>query len=50
MPEAVADRVTNSKKHDPTMDGVFFVQLKLDASLFGFGRRNRQWLAQSQTD
>ena len=41
MPEAVADRVTNSKKHDPTMEGVFFVQFKLDASLFGFGRRDR---------
>jgi hypothetical protein len=50
MPEVVADRVTNSKKHDPTMEGVFFVQLKLDASLFGFGRNDRQWLAQGQTN
>ena len=50
MPEVVADRVTSSKKHDPSMEGVFFVQLKLDASLFGFGRRNRAWLAQSSTD
>jgi hypothetical protein len=48
MPEAVADRVTNSKKHDPSMGGVFFVQLKLDASLFGLGRRDRQWVAQSE--
>ena len=32
--------------YDPSMEGVFFLQLKLDASLFGFGRRNRQWLAQ----
>ena len=46
MPESVVDRVTNSKKYDPSMEGVFFLQLKLDASLFGFGRRNGQWLAQ----
>jgi hypothetical protein len=46
MPESIVDRVTNSKKHDPTMEGVFFLQLKLDASLFGLGRRNGQWLAQ----
>jgi hypothetical protein len=32
------------------MEGVFFVQLKLDASLFGFGRRDRQWLAQRDAD
>jgi hypothetical protein len=49
-PEVVADRVTNSKAHDPSMKGVFFVQLKLDASLFGFGRRSGQWLAQSAGD
>jgi hypothetical protein len=49
MPEAVVDRVTNSKKHDPSMAGVFFLQLKLDASLFGLGRRGRQWLADSNT-
>jgi hypothetical protein len=48
MPEVVADRVTNSKKHDPSMEGVFFLQLKLDASLFGFGPRSSgrpSWLA-----
>ncbi len=50
MPEAVVDRVTNSSMHDPSMEGVFFLQLKLDASLFGFGRRNRQWLAQGSAD
>jgi hypothetical protein len=50
MPEAVVERVTNSKKHDPSMEGVFFLQLKLDASLFGFGRRGRQWLADNNTD
>jgi hypothetical protein len=50
MPEAAVDRVTNSKKFDPSMEGVFFLQFKLDASLFGVGRRGRQWLADSNTD
>jgi hypothetical protein len=50
MPEAIVDRVTNSSMHDPSMEGVFFLQLKLDASLFGFGRRNRQWLAQGSAE
>ena len=50
MPELVVDRVTNSKQHDPTMQGVFFLQLKLDASLFGLGRRDRQWFANGNTD
>ena len=50
MPESVVDRVTSSKKHDPTMEGVFFLQLKLDASLFGLGRRNGLWLAQRGAD
>ena len=44
MPEIAVDRVTNSKLRDPDMDGVFFIQLKLDAGLFGFGGR-RQFLA-----
>ena len=47
MPESVVDRVTNSKKRDPSMEGVFFLQLKLDASLFGLGRRARPFLADS---
>ena len=50
MPESVVDRVTNSKKYDPSMEGVFFVQLKLNAGLFGFGRGERQWLARGQTN
>jgi hypothetical protein len=50
MPEAVADRVTSSKKHDPSMEGVFFLQLKLDASLFGLGGRPRHGLARGAAD
>jgi ribosomal protection tetracycline resistance protein len=51
MPESIVDRVTNSKRHDPTLEGVFFLQLKLDASLFGLGRGSeRQWLAQGRAD
>jgi hypothetical protein len=47
LPESVADRVTSSRRHDPSMQGVFFLQLKLDASLFGFGNRGRQLVADS---
>ena len=46
LPEAVVDRVTDSHRHDPTMKGVFFLQLKLDASLFGLRGRQRQFFAQ----
>jgi len=46
LPESVVDRVTDSRRHDPSMKGVFFLQLKLDAALFGPGRSNRQWFAQ----
>jgi hypothetical protein len=49
MPESVVDRVTNSKKYDPSMEGVFFLQFKLDASLFGFGRRT-PWMADSSVN
>jgi len=44
MPEFVVDRVTHSKLRDPDMDGVFFIQLKLDASLFRF-RGGKQMFA-----
>jgi hypothetical protein len=37
MPGSVVDNVTHANRVDPAMDGVFFIQLKLDASLFGFG-------------
>ena len=50
LPETVADRVTHSRTYDPTMHGVFFLQLKLDASLFGLGRRNGPFFAQSAAD
>lgn len=39
MPDAVVDRVTKAHLRDPNMDGVLFIQLKLDSSLFGFGAR-----------
>jgi hypothetical protein len=47
LPESVADRVTSSRRHDPSMQGVFFLQLKLDASLLGFGGRRRELFAES---
>ena len=50
LPESIADRVTNSRTFDPSMHGVFFLQLKLDASLFGFGHQSRSYLAESSAD
>ena len=40
MPDSIVDRVTKANLSDPQMKGVFFLQLKLNASLFGpHGRR-----------
>ena len=41
LPDGVVDRVTNANLVDPNMGGVLFLQLKLDASLFGFGGRHQ---------
>jgi hypothetical protein len=50
LPESVVDRVTSSSRHDPTMEGVFFLQLKLDTSLFGprSTPRRASWLGNRQ--
>lgn len=48
MPDPVVDRVTHANLTDPNMEGVLFFQLKLDASLLGFGGR-RQMLASADT-
>jgi hypothetical protein len=50
MPESVVNDVTHSRKYDPSMHGVFFLQLKLDASLFGFGRRGQPFVAENTAD
>ncbi len=50
MPERVVDDVTHANLRDPSMNGVFFIQLKLDASLFGFGGRRQMFAAASETD
>ena len=50
LPESISDRVTNSRTYDPSMHGVFFLQLKLDASLFGLGRPGRPYFAESSAD
>lgn len=50
LPESVADRVTKSRRYDPSMRGVFFLQLKLDASLFGFRSMGRQLVAGQAAD
>ncbi|HET7608507.1 MAG TPA: hypothetical protein VFL84_07515 [Gammaproteobacteria bacterium] len=50
LPESVVNDVTHSHKYDPEMHGVFFLQLKLDASLFGLGRRGRLFLAENTAE
>jgi hypothetical protein len=50
MPESVVDYVTHSRAYDSSMHGVFFLQLKLDASLFGVGRRAPHYLAETTAD
>ena len=50
LPESVVNDVTHSHKYDPSMHGVFFLQLKLDASLFGFGHRGRPFVAENTAD
>lgn len=39
LPGSIGTRITNGRLIDPDIDGVFFLQLKLDAGLFGFGAR-----------
>jgi hypothetical protein len=47
MPNSVVDRVTNANLKDPDMKGVYFLQLKFDASLFRVRARRAHWLAAS---
>jgi hypothetical protein len=49
LPDSVVDRVTNAHLKDPQMNGVLFIQLKFDSSLFGFGGQ-RQVLANSAVE
>jgi hypothetical protein len=37
MPSSAVDGLTHANLKDPGMRGIFFLQLKLDAGLFGFG-------------
>jgi len=50
LPESVVNRVTDSRRYDPAMDGVLFLQFKLNASLFAPGSHRRQWLAQVSSE
>jgi hypothetical protein len=36
LPQSIVDSVTNARRRDPAMDGIFFLQLKVDARLLGF--------------
>jgi hypothetical protein len=46
LPGHIADEVTNARAADPNLDGIMFIQFKLNAGLFGFGgNRQRQLFA-----
>jgi len=47
LPDSVVDRVTRAHLTDPDMRGVLFLQLKLDARLFGIGARRLARLGRS---
>jgi len=47
MPNSVVDSVTKANLKDPAMKGVYFFQVKLDASLFGPRARHVHLLAES---
>jgi hypothetical protein len=40
LPDTWADQITNLSQADPTVSGIVFLQLKMDATLLGFGRRS----------
>jgi hypothetical protein len=48
LPKAWAETATNIRQVDPNVDGILFLQLKLDASLFGFGPRARGVFASAE--
>lgn len=41
LPASIGERITNGRRIDPDIDGVLFLQLKLDAGLFGVRERRR---------
>lgn len=45
LPGQVAERVAGARTADPNLDGIVFIQLKLNSRLFGFGGRGRSRLA-----
>ena len=44
LPGSIGERITGGRLIDPTIDGVFFLQLKLGAGLFGPRTRSTQGL------
>ena len=37
LPGQIADRYTRARTNDPSLDGILFMQFKLNARFFGFG-------------
>jgi len=48
LPGTWADKTADLYRADPSVDGILFLQLKLDASLLGFGGRRRSLLAANE--
>lgn len=47
LPERAVDGLTNANRRDPTLNGILFIQCKLDVGLFRPGARRRVALASS---
>ena len=45
LPGQVAERVAHARTADPNLDGILFVQFKLNSRLFGFGGSGREYFA-----
>jgi len=50
LPGQIAERVAHARTADPNLDGIFFVQFKLNSRLFGFGGSRGERLAANTLD
>ena len=42
LPGQIAEQIANARTADPNLDGILFLQFKLNSRLFGFGGRNQR--------
>jgi hypothetical protein len=50
LPGEAADAITHVNNVDPNLDGIFFIQFKIDADLFSFGGDKRRRLTLASAD